>query len=235
MAVTWASKYVGAQNVPQDVKRRRRQVYDAMRRFGTPMLVKHMWNPEDAENGVATQSPGFDPVYGQTRNHDPLSHGVGYVSTELSDTEWYNTSTGAIVTASTSPGAGYAQAPKYRGFGPGYLVYIIEPDAALDFFKVNEVGSFIKIQTATAQAPWWPDINDNDLLINVVLDGAGTIVETLERYQAKQSNPISIRGLDRRGRREYSEDGGNRHVVGQSFEMTLVPPNDALYSVETDR
>jgi hypothetical protein len=86
-----------------------------------------------------------------------------------------------------------------------------------------------------AQAPWYPEINDNDLIINVVLDIHGNIKDTLERYQAKMSSPVSMRGLDRRGRREYTEDGGNRHVVNQTFEMSLVPVNDALYNVEVDR
>jgi hypothetical protein len=236
MGIEYVTKYVGEQGVPQDVKRRRRSVYDAMRRFGTPVLVKHMFNPDDAkEGGIATTSPGFDPVYGQSRNRDPLSHGVGYVSNELSDDEWYHTTTGVLVQSRTSPGSGYARAPKYRGFGKGYLIYMIQPDRAEDFFKVDPVGTFIKIQSAMAQAPWYPEINDNDLIINVVLDGQGRIMDTRERYQAKMSSPVSVRGLDRRGRREYTEDGGNRHVVNQQFEMALVPDNDVLYNVEVDR
>jgi hypothetical protein len=84
-------------------------------------------------------------------------------------------------------------------------------------------------------APWYPEIEDNDLLVNVVLDGQGNVVQALERYQAKQTNPISMRGLDRRGRREASEDGGNRFVVNQTFEMTIVPTTSILRSVPLDR
>ncbi len=236
MGIQHVSRYVGEPSVPQDIKRRRRQVYDAMRRFGTPVLVKHMYNPDDAkEDGIATTSPGFDPVYKQSRNRDPLSHGVGYVSNELSEDEWYHKTTGVIVKSRTSPGADYEKAPKYRGFGPGFLLWIIEPDRAEDFFKVDPVGTFIKVQSALAQAPWFPEINDNDLIVNVVVDNHGNITETRERYQAKQSSPTAIRGRDRRGRREYSEDGGNRHVINQTFEMALIPDNDVLYEVETDR
>lgn len=227
-------RYVGEPNVPQDVKRRRRQISDAMRRFGTPVLVKHMYNADDVDAGIAEPSPGFSPVYGQSRNTDPLSHGIGFVSIEKSDNEWYNTSSGELQVASDSPGAGWLKAPRYRGFGPGYLTYIIEPDAAEDVFKLNEAGALIKVQTATAQAPWYPEISDNDLIINVILEGM-EIQDTLERFQAKVTNPISLRGYDRKGRREYSEDGGNRHIVNQQFEMTLVPSNNVLMSVETDR
>jgi hypothetical protein len=236
MAVNVVTRNVGQRNVPQDVRRRRYQVFDLMRRMGTPVLIKHMYNAEDVESGVAEPSPVFDSIYSQTRNEDPVSHGVGYVSVEKSTNEWIHPNTGAIVTNSTSPGAGYVKAPKYRGFGPGYLTYIIEPDVAEDVFKMTETGVLIKSQQAQAIAPWYPEINDNDLVVNVIVgQNAMTIKETKERYQAKMTNPISIRGLDRRGRREYTEDGGNRHVVNQTFEMTLVPSNNVLYNVETDR
>jgi len=174
-------------------------------------------------------------VYNQPRHDDPMSHGVGYVSVELSSNEWYNTTSGEIVIAITSPGVGWAKAPKYRGFGPGYLTYVIEPDVAEDVFKLTETGVLIQTQSATVQAPWYPEINDNDLVINVTIDRADNIIKTHERFQAKMTNPVSMRGHQRQGRREVSEDGGNRFMIGQQFEMTLVPPSDALYHVEVDR
>lgn len=236
MAINVVTRNVGQHNVPQDVRRRRHQVFDVMRRMGTPILVKHMYNIEDVESGVAERSSVFDTVYGQTRHDDPISHGVGYVSVEKSTNEWVHPSTGEIVVSRTSPGAGYVSAPKYRGFGPGYLTYIIEPDVAEDVFKMTEGGVLVKTQQATAIAPWFPEINDNDLIINVILaSGAMRIKDTKERFQAKMTNPVSMRGLDRRGRREYTEDGGNRHTINQTFQMALVPPNDELYDVETDR
>src|SRR5207237_738792 len=108
------------------------------------------------------------------------------------------------------PAPTYVQAPFYRGFGPGYLTCLIEPDVALDFFKLTSTGALIKVQSQTVVAPWFPDINDNDLLVNVELDQQGNIVESSDRFQAKMTNPVSIRGLDRRGRQEYSGDPGNR-------------------------
>lgn len=229
------ARYVGAQNVPQDVKRRRRQVYDAMRRFGTPVIVKHMYTDEDAELGIAERSPNWQDPYGQVRNEDPLSFGIGYVSVEKSSDEWLHPTTGETTVSVVSPGVNYVQAPRHRGFAEGYLTYVTQPDAAEDVFKLTPGGALIKVQTATVQAPWYPEINDNDLIINVVLDRQGNVVQTLERYQAKMTNPVSMRGLDRRGRRETTEDGGNRFVINQNFEMTLIPTTNILQKVPTDR
>jgi hypothetical protein len=206
-----------------------------MRHMGSPVLVKHMYNADDAERGLAVKSDNFDSVYGQTRHNDPLSHGVGYVSVETADDEWIMPD-GTLKKSNTQPTGGKA-APKYRGFGPGYLIYMIQPDSAQDVFKLTETGVLIKVQDATAQAPWFPEINDNDLIINVTIDRAGNVLDTHERYQAKMTNPITIRGFgDRMGRREYTEDGGNRYMINQQFQMTLVPDSDAsIYAVETDR
>lgn len=227
-------RYVGDGYVPQDVKRRRKLVMEACRRVGSPVIVKHMYTDRDVQDGIAEASPNFSSVYGQTRHDDPISHGVGFVSVEKSDDEWVSPD-GELVLSDTSPGAGYVLAPRYRGFGPGHLTYVIEPDVALDYFKLSDTGVFIQVQEATAQAPWYPDMQDNDLLINVTIDRMENVTATQERFQLKQTNPISMRGLDRRGRREYTEDGGNRFVINQQFEMTRVPQNDILYSVEWDR
>lgn len=230
-----ATAYKGEGWVPQDVRRRRRLVLDAIRRVGTPVVVKHMYNDQDFKEGRARRSPNFNSAYGQPRHDDPLSYGVGFVGLENATDEWYNTNTGAIVTAATDPGADWVPAPLHRGFGPGYLTWIIEPDVAEDMFKLTDTGVLIKTQTATAQAPWYPEMNDNDLLVNVTIDPGHNVISTQERYQLKMVNPVSIRGHQRHGRREYTEDGGNRFVVGQQFEMALVPKTDVLYRVPIDR
>jgi hypothetical protein len=227
-------RYIGDQNIPRDIKQHRGNNLDAMRRFGAPVIIKHMYISTDVDEGVAIPSPNFDDVYGQTRKGDPISHGIGFVSAETSPDEWVSPE-GLLVTSPTSPGAGYTPAPKYRGYGPGYLTYVIMPDVATDVFKLNEVGALIKIQTAMAQMGWFPEVNDNDLIISVTIDQSERVIDTHERYLAKMTNPVSMRGLDRKGRRERSEDFGNRHVVDQNFEMTLLPAKDTLYSVETDR
>jgi hypothetical protein len=232
--ILFARKYVGEAGVPQDIKRRRRQVYDVMRHMGSPILVKHMYNADDVQKGLAVRSPNYDKTYGQTRHNDPVSHGVGFVSVETAENEWILPD-GTVKYSETQP-TGAVAAPKYRGFGPGYLIYVIQPDAAVDMFKINDAGVLIKVQQATIQAPWFPEINDNDLIVNVEIDRNGNILDTFERYQAKISNPVSMRGFgDRNGRREYTEDGGNRYVINQQFEMSLVPEADELYRVEVDR
>lgn len=234
IGIKFARKYVGEDNVPQDIKRLRRQVYDVMRQMGSPILVKHMYNARDVAAGIAERGVNYDSTYGQTRHRDPVSHSIGFVSVEKAEDEWV-LQDGTIAKSDVQP-EGSEPAPKYRGFGPGFLIYMIQPDVAEDQFKVSEAGALIKVQSAQAQAPWFPEINDNDLIVNVEVDGAGNILQTFERYQAKMSNPTSMRGFgDRRGRREYSEDGGNRYVLNQTFEMTLIPPDNELYAVETDR
>lgn len=235
MPVIDATAYKGEGWVPQDVRRRRKLVLDAVRRVGTPVVVKHMFNDQDYTEGRAARSPSLVSAYDQPRHDDPLSYGVGFVGLEPSTNEWYNTSTGELVINAVSPGVGWIQAPLHRGFGPGYLTWIIEPDVAEDMFKITDGGVLIKTQTATAQAPWYPEMNDNDLLVNVTIDSKHKIIDTYERFQLKMTNPVSIRGHQRHGRREYTEDGGNRFVVGQSFEMALVPKTDVLYSVPIDR
>lgn len=232
----YVENYRGETNVPADVRRLRRSVHEVMRRMGQPVIVKHMFNDHDARIGIAKPSPVGNDAYGQqVRNRDPFSYGTGYCSLQLSPDEWINPITGAIVTSDTSPGPTFTQAPMYRGYGPGYLTYLIEPDVPLDLFKLNSSGAIIKIQSQTVKAAWFPEINDNDLVINAELDNDGNVIDTHERYQAKRTSPISIRGRDNKGRREYSADHGNRHVVNQDFEMNLLPETSVLYQVEADR
>lgn len=227
-------KYVGERYVPHDIKTQRRSTSELMRRVGQPVILKHMWNPSDEAKGLARKSDNFQPAYGQVRNRDPLSHGTGWTSIENADDEWIAPD-GSIVTSATSPGIDFVPAPKYRGYGPGYLTYLIEPDAALDIYLHDPLGAFVRVQQAQAVAAWFPEINDNDLIINVTLDRAGRVVDTGDRYVAKQTNPVSIRGLDRRGRSEFSGDRGNSFMVNQRFEMSLVPAGNTLNDIDIDR
>jgi hypothetical protein len=223
------------QRVPQDVARRRRDVENIMRRMGTPVLHKHRYNDQDFKEGLCEKSPVYDDIYEQTRSRDPISHGIGYVSVEKSDDEWYDSS-GTIVKSRLSPGPGWIKAPRYRGYGPSTLTYIIEPDASEDFFRSTPGGPIFQVMEAQAIAPWWPNINDNDILIQVVLDAQNNVVETSERWEVKGNvNSITIRGTDRRGRKETQEYFGNNHVMNQRFSINLVPHTDEIYNVETDR
>ena len=82
---------------------------------------------------------------------------------------------------------------------------------------------------------WFPKVSDNDLIIHVELDEYGHVLHSDKRYQAKTTNPVTIRGLDRKGRRENSTDFGNRHVVNQVYPISLIPANHVLMNVEIDR
>jgi hypothetical protein len=232
-------RYYGEANVPRSIRRQRHSNMDTMRRFGAPVIIKKMYNDRDVQEGNAVHSPNFSDIYKQTRKDDPLSHGIGFVGATngvmiTQPGEWISP-TGTLVIQSADPGAGYTAAPKYRGYGPGYLTYVIMPDVAEDVFKLNPVGVLIRLQQAQAQMGWFPEVNDNDLLITCRVDNSDRVIETYERYLLKMTNPASMRGIDRKGRRERSEDFGNRHVTDQSFEMTLIPKHDELYRVEVDR
>lgn len=239
MAVKNIIHYTGEQHVPQDIRRRRVQVMQNMLRMGTPVIIKHQYNIDDVEKGIAKKSPTWDDIYGQERHDDPFSHGVGFVSIEESPDEWYNTSTYQIYPTkqTTSPGAGWAKLPMYRGYGPGYLTFVIMPDVAEDMFKLDESGALIRIQNARAKMGWFPEVNDNDLLILAEIDEREQVVATHERYKLKQTTQISMRGLNRRGRRYPGEpmDFGNQLAVNQIFELALIPPNDTAYEAEIDR
>lgn len=279
------AKNVGDVSVPQDVKRRRRQVYDMLRRMGTPVVIKHRYNDLDTKNerfGGAIRVQDIPrlsedvatDIYDQVRNWDPLSWGVGFVgakdgepilwdendpNAEFFDPNWDGFQTDRVTPDHTfiwrrgvdgdgDPPAGYYPAPKYRGYGPGNLTYIIMPDRAEDYFKADTNGPLFKVQEAFAIAPWFPEVNDNDLIIPVEVNANGQINELdgygrlpldqrWDRFEAKMADPISMRGIDRSGRREqrYTDTWGNRHMINQTFEMALLPFGDVSYQVEVDR
>lgn len=233
----WVHHYFGTPESPRDVRQYRASVAETLRALGSPVMVKHKYNADDVEKVVAVESPNRSTTFGQTRRNDPISHGVGFVSVEEQDDEWIGPDADEVVVSETSPGEGWVNAPRYRGYGPGYLLYLIEPDRAEDLFKLSEGGAIIRVQEAQALAPWYPEINDNDLIINVEFDRAGNVVATHERYEAKMVSPIAMRGYDRRGGREHQGVLGNRFVVGQNFEMAFVPKTqtEEIYQVEVDR
>lgn len=232
--LTNVMRFIGAANIPRDIRQQRANNLSAMRRWGTPVIVKHMFNADDVAAGVAIDSENMDDIYNQPQHNDPISHGVGFVSVERSVNEWVSP-TGDLVVSGTSPGTGYTLAPRYRGYGPGYLTYAIMPDVAQDVFKLSEIGALIKVQQAQVQMGWFPEVNDNDLLVIAEIGRNEQVIATHERYLLKQTNPVSMRGLDRLGKREGTEDFGNRFITDQSFEMTLIPENDELQNVEMDR
>jgi hypothetical protein len=227
-------RYEGEGEVPFDIRKRRKQSQETMRRMGTPVLIKHMYNIDDVAKGIATESVNWDTIYGQSTHDDPSSHGPGFVSVETKEGEWLDEE-GNLHIAET-PEAGWVPAPKYRGYGPGYLTYCILPDVPEDIWKTTAQGALLHTQQARVLLPWYPPCGDNDLLIVVEINGQQEIVNTLERYQLKQVKPTSLRGLNRLGQREFNMDAaGNRFWVQQECEANKVLETDPIYEVEADR
>lgn len=227
-------RYLGDAGIPQDILRRRKQTQQTMRRMGTPVLIKHMFDIDDVTKGIAEPTVNFDTTYGQSTQDDPLSYGVGYQSVETQPGEWVTPARELIV--SDNPQEGWVPAPKYRGYGPGYLTYAIIPDAPEDVFRLTPEGALLHTQISRTQLPWWPFCGDNDLLIVCQIDIQEKIIETYERYQLKQVTPITMRGRDRLGRKEFQATAANnRFWIGQYSEMVKVPETDPIYNVEVDR
>jgi hypothetical protein len=241
-------RFTGEMGISQDILRRRRLSLETMRRMGTPVLLKHMYTIQDVEKGIAEPSVGLDTIYQQPIHDDQLSYGIGYVSVEKSTRgEWIKPATEtepAELVIQEEPEPEWEAAPLYRGFGPGYLTYAILPDAPEDVYKLTEEGALIRTQIARLNLPWYPQVGDNDLLITCEIDGSENILQTFERYQLKQVSPTTMRGAaalqrDGYGRRETDTAnltaGGNRHLVSQQAESSLIPKTDPIYLVEVDR
>lgn len=225
--------------VPWETRRRRQQVAEMLRRMGTPALLKHRYSDLDVREGVAQKAPGRDSIYGQARNNDPLTLGTGYTSVELSTNEWFDNE-GKIVISETSPGAEYQQVPRYRGFGPGHLIYVIMPDAARDYFTYDPGGAFYNIEESRAITSWTPKIWDGDLLITVTTDAIGNIISKEEVYECNKVTPLTMRGRDRLGLPEKPNDSNyfntpNRWIMNQKFTIIKIPDLDPRQEVQIDR
>lgn len=230
-------KFTGDPDVPWDIRNQRISSLEVMQRMGTPVLLKRVYTIEDVENGIAQESPTMDDTMGQsTYATDEVSYGVGFCSIETQKGEWYDPATNKLYIGSVQPDPTYLPAPLYRGYGPGFLTYAILPDRPEDVWKLTPQGAMIRQQSATVQLPWWPQVGDNDILICVRLGNDGRIIQSYERYQLKMVTPITMRGMDRMGDREFEVNaGGNRWWIGQQCEIVKVPTSDPIYNVEIDR
>jgi len=222
-------KEVGPPFTPQEIKRLRRQNMDLCRKMGQPVVFRHMWNQEDVIEGIARQCPAcYDTAYDQVRNDCPVCFGFGFASVEETDDPniWINEEGQLINT--TSPQTGWIRAPKYGGFGPSILTWMVEPDVAVDVYRINEQGVMIQTYDAQGVAPWWPKLGDNDLCINVRLaPNDFSIIETGDRFQLKLVQQVTVRGFGKMGRPQ----GGQAYMVAQTFQMSKAPTNSSLYDV----
>lgn len=221
-----SAKNVGPPNTPQEIKRFRRQNMDFCRWIGQPVVMRHLWNLDDVATGKARKCPAcYDSAYEQVRNDCPVCFGFGYASVENNALGLYINTSGQIVVG--NPGTGVL-APRYGAFDQPFLTWIVEPDVAVDVFKINEHGVMVQTYDASAVAPWFPKLGDNDLCINVDLGRDGTtILATNERFQLKMVQQASLRGWGRRTR-------GQVHTIAQSFQMSKAPDNTSIYQVPAD-
>jgi hypothetical protein len=228
------AKEVGPPNTPQEIKRLRRQNMDVCRKMGQPVIYRHMWTEEDAELGFAKRCPAcYDEAYDQTRGDCPVCFGFSWVSVEdsVNPNLWITTS--GVVVEDDTPAAGWVRAPRYGGFAESVLTWLMEPDVAVDVFRVSDQGTMVRTYEATGVAPWFPLLADNDLCINVELAPDDySVVETGDRFQLKMVQPMTVRGFGKRGRPRGS--GGQAYCVGQTFQMAKVPTNNNLYEVPHD-
>lgn len=237
--------YYGDSQIPRDIMRQRKSSLEMMQRMGTPVLIKRIYTYDDVEAGNAQLSPSWDEDYENVRARDPLSNGVGFTSIDTTPGEWYDPANFSLTITDPfggNPGSGspdglFIPAPTYRGYGPGFLTYVILPDRPEDVIKIDPAGVLSRTQEALVQLPWWPLVGDNDIMITVRLGNSGIIEESYERYQLKQVQPITMRGSDRNGRREnnLANASGNRYWIGQQCEAVKVPDFDPIYNVEIDR
>lgn len=229
---TTSWKNVGPPNTPQEIKRLRRENMDLCRRMGQPVVVRHMYSLEDVTAGIARTCPAcYDPAYDHIRADCPVCYGFGFASVEDNPLDlWINTA-GQVVATST-PSAGWVKAPRYGGFSAPVLTWLIEPDIAVDVFRISDQGVLTQIYDAQGMAPWYPSLGDNDLCINVTIDRDGfTITETLDRFQLKRVQQITVRGF---GRVTIPATNGQPLLVAQTFEMNKVPTNQHIYDVPVD-
>lgn len=225
-------KEVGPLNTPQEVKRLRRQNMDVCRKMGQPIVFRHMYERQDVAAGVAKQCPAcYDPAYNQVRNDCVVCYGFGFVSVEDNPQSIWIDTFGQLQTT-TNPDPAWVRAPRYGGFAVPYLTWLIEPDVAVDVFRINEQGVMVQTYDAQGVAPWFPDLGDNDLCVNVSVGTDGfTITDMHDRFQLKMVQQITIRGF---GKRAQVGNAGNPFQVAQSFQMSKSPVNQQLYNVPVD-
>lgn len=201
---------------------------DMFRFHGQPAVHMHMWDLADYDAGLVKRCPGcWDSMYGNVRNDCKVCFGTGYVSTENNTQGNFIDIRGRIVTG--DPGT-HLVAPRYGGFGPRTLTWIIEPDRAQDVFKLTQQGALVKVQNADAYAPWFPLMGDNDLLINVNVDRGYNILGESLRLQLKMVTPQSLRGWGRRQRSLRESE----YLIGQQFEVNQIQQGTILTEVPVD-
>lgn len=278
-------KEVGPPVTPQEIKRLRRENMDFCRRMGQPVVLRHQWNEDDENAGLAQRCPAcFDGVYDQPRNDCPVCFGFGWASVELTanpnlyidrngqladqtPAAWSAVTgytTGEIVyhaadttdyvalapSTGVEPGVtvgwqtswavhvpttptGWARQPRYGGFDQPILTWLVEPDVAVDVFRIADQGTLVRTYEAQGTAPWYPRLGDNDLCVNVDLAlNDFSIVGTNDRFQLKIVQQVTVRGFGKAGRPRAQTQ--QAYLVEQTFQMAKFPDNSQIYNVPVD-
>lgn len=223
---------LGAVNTPREVKNLRRANLGSVRHLGAPVVWRHVYSLQDVVSGVAKQCPAcFDTTYQQARSDCPVCYGQGFVSVEDNPDPLWIDADGLIIESESQP-SGTIRAPRYGGFGQPWITWVVQPDISVDVFRLNEQGALTQQYDATAYAPWYPTMGDNDLLVNVNLEGNNfDIASTEDRFQLKQVHQVTTRGLGNRGR---PAPNGQPFLIMQSFEMNKIPVDNPLMNVPVD-
>ena len=246
---TLSFKNVGARRTPQEIKRLRRENMDLCRRMGDSVILKHQYNNDDYNNGLAyiatnnitdltTIPDDTDPTlakhcpacwndeYDRARSTCPVCFGVGFVSLVNDYTTDLWIENGLL---SDDNQGSNQPAPEFGGYGPGIVTWMVEPDVSVDVFRINEQGVMVQTENAQGVAPWYPDLGDNDLCINIDIDDSfNQIIAITDRFQLKMVNPNTVRGF---GRRQHFQN----YKVSQQFAMARIPNNTIWYQIPTDR
>ena len=225
---------IGGPTTPHDVQRLRRNNIETLRRFGQPVIWKHVFTQDDLDSGgyefqIASGAIENIPVkrcvacwdsdYESVRGDCPVCFGVGLTSVEDDPSSFINDQGRLVDQETDNP------APLHGGYGPSVLTWTIQPDVPEDVFRISDRGVLTRVQTSTVLAPWTPDMADNDLLINVVLQNNDfSIQKVLDRHILKQVAPQTTRGYGK-----YSR--GRDYKAGQQFQMTKLPLDNPLYQV----
>ena len=224
----------------QDIRRFRTENMDACRTMGQPIVWRHRFDMLDLERPYRLEYFGreedevackrcpacYETVYEQPRTDCQVCNAVTIVSTEDAVDMWI-TEEGRLTDTDTG---GLDLAPRYRGFGPSVLTWIIEPNVPEDVFRISESGVLTRYQRAEGYAPWYPKMADQDIVINVALQFTKddyTITDTSERFLLDTVQPQQIRGF---GRMTTDQS----YASGQSFQMARIERNHHLYSLEID-
>jgi len=222
-----SARNVGDHRTPHETKALRRNVIEMAMRLGQPVVWRHRFTVDEVAAGSSTlqlqsgpmtialqRCPACYDEYNESGRGDcPVCFGITITSTETSDVEYISSSGRITTTATANP------APVYRGFGPSVLTWVLQPDVLNDNYKLSPEGVMTLIESARVYAPWTPLMEDNDFMANVILrPDSATVEKITEIYELKGTTPQSVRGHGQTAR-------GREFMVGQSFEMAVLPSN----------